>query len=325
VVRQPSLIAQILAVNALLIVGAVLAAAAVVRLDASGADERQILVLIAAILATLLVNGFVLRRRFAPLERLIDVMEHVDLATETGDRAVVKNADSAEVARLQQAFNRMLERLRSERARTARAVLRGQEAERARLARDLHDEANQSLTGILLGLEAAAQRAPAELHNDLRQTLAAARAAIDELLSLARELRPTVLDDMGLEAALRTLVARFGERWGVHTDLHIDADASELDADAQVVVYRMVQEALSNVARHAEAEHVSVALTSARAGGITVTVSDDGRGLDPATRRREGLGLVGMRERAWLAGGRLDIRSRPREGTKIELVLPCGS
>src|SRR5206468_5490302 len=118
-------------------------------------------------------------------------------------------AETSEVVRLHDAFNRMLERLEAERAATGTAVLRAQEDERARIARDLHDEANQSLTGLLLRLEASAQNAPPELRAELRETRGLAGQAMDELLRLARELRPAALDDHGLNAALQTQVDRF--------------------------------------------------------------------------------------------------------------------
>src|ERR1700712_4566727 len=161
--RKPSLATQILAVNALLIAATTFAGIAASRLSLESlVGRRQALVLVAGILSAVLVNGLVLRRRFAPLERLIDLMERIDL-TEPGARAEVLEADSSDVIRLHQAFNRMLVRLEHERAHTASAVLQGQESERARLARDLHDECNQALTGVLLRLEASAQGAPPAL------------------------------------------------------------------------------------------------------------------------------------------------------------------
>lgn len=319
-VPRPSLATQVLAVNALLISATVLAATVTtnLRLQDVAAVDRQLL-LVAAILATILVNGLVLRRRFAPLEALIATMERVDL-TRPGTRADVAGVDSAEVERLQVAFNRMLERLESERAHTARAVLRGQEEERARIARDLHDEANQSLTGLLLRLEAAGHDAPPALAAELQETKALAGQAMQELLRLARELRPAALDDHGLVVALRAQVDRFRTPSGVRARLDITpADAlADLDDDQQLVVYRIVQESLSNVARHADARHVTVEAVR-DASGPVVRVCDDGRGF--TDRRDGGLGLDGMRERARLVGGRLDVRSRPGAGTTVELRL----
>ena len=310
---------QILAVNAALVVAAVLAASVAAQLDISELSEsRQFLVLVVAILATVLVNGVVLRRRFAPLEELIATMERVDLAT-PGVRAAAMPADSDDVVRLREAFNHMLDRVEEERSASASAVLRAQEAERARLARDLHDEANQALTGVLLRLQAIAHGAPPALAAELRETQDVATQAMQELLHLAHELRPTALDDHGLEAALRTQVERFGRQAGLATTLDLAAGLDDaMDADGQLVTYRVVQESLSNVARHAQAHSVHVEVRR-RDGRAVLRVVDDGRGIDPRSPR--GLGLAGMRERALLAGGSLSVTSAPDEGTTVELTI----
>jgi two-component system sensor histidine kinase UhpB len=311
---------QILAVNAVLITATVLAASVVARQRVEDAGSlRQSLVLVAAILATVLVNGMVLRRRFAPLESIIDTMERVELS-EPGVRSAALSADSEEVVRLHQAFNRMLDRLEDERRQSSEAVLRAQEAERARLARDLHDEANQSLTGVLLRLRAIEQDAPAELQGELRETAEAASRAMDELLRLARELRPSALDDHGIEAALRTQVNGFARQTEVDATLEIGPDVGELGADEQIAVYRVVQEALNNVAQHAAANVVTVELRRAD-GRKMLRITDDGHGFNDAAGDAPGLGITGMRERARLAGGRLRVRSRPGAGTVVELTL----
>jgi two-component system sensor histidine kinase UhpB len=317
----PPLLTQILCVNAALICATVLASSVVLRLDAHAgdADASRSLVLIAAVLATVLVNGLVLRRRFAPLALVIDAMEAVDF-TPGSPHPSLRAPDSAEVVRLQSAFTRMLRRLEAESSRTASAVQEAQEAERARLARDLHDEANQALTGVLLRLEATMHHAPPGLRAELRETREVAARAMEELLRLARELRPAALDDLGLAAALRTKVDEFGRRCGLRTELELaPGSVDALDPGEQLVVYRVVQEGLSNAARHARASAVSVRV--ARDGGATVVrIADDGAGFDP-TLPSPGLGLTGMRERATLAGGRLAIDSAPGVGTTIDLRL----
>jgi two-component system sensor histidine kinase UhpB len=316
--RKPALLTQILAVNALLISATVLTAIVAARLELGDVSERrQALVLVAGILATVLVNGLVLRRRLAPLERLIEVMETIDLS-EPGRRANVPEADSADVVRLHQAFNRMLVRLEAERAQTASAVLRAQEEERARLARDLHDECNQALTGVLLRLQATAQDAPPHLRGELQETKELATSAMDELLRLARELRPAALDDHGLLAALRNQLERFSDQTGVPADLAAYDELADLVEQEQTVVYRVVQESLSNIVRHAGAGHVRVELGRDH-GRPVVRVVDDGVGFSGMPG--DGLGLVGMRERARLAGGRLDVQSAPGRGTVVELRL----
>jgi two-component system sensor histidine kinase UhpB len=212
----------------------------------------------------------------------------------------------------------MLVRVEDERARTAAAVLHGQESERARLARDLHDECNQALTGVLLRLQAMMNRAPEDLRDELRDTKEVATAAMDELLRLARELRPAALDDHGLQAALRTQLERFGEQTRVPAELRVYDELADLAEHEQTVVYRVVQESLSNVVRHARARHVVVELGRDH-GRPVVRITDDGVGFSGPPG--DGIGLVGMRERAWLARGRLEVQSAPGRGTTVELRL----
>ena len=323
---RPQLTSQVLAVNAALVCATLLAATVIATLDLGAAlDRPQFLLLVAAVLATVLVNGLVLRRRFEPLERVIAAMEDVDFTLD-GRRPHMPVADSDEVLRLNSAFERMLDRLEAERSRTASLVLQAQEGERTRLARDLHDEANQALTGVLLRLEATAQDAPPALRDELRATQAVATQAMEELVRLARELRPAALDDLGLAAAMRTQVDAFGRRAGLDTELRVDQAAVDaLDRDEQLVAYRVVQEGLSNVARHAGAGQVLVEAV-AEGSETVVRVRDDGAGFVPESATT-GLGLQGMCERAALAGGRVAIRSAPGRGTTIELRFPgdCGA
>ncbi|HEX7300257.1 MAG TPA: sensor histidine kinase [Solirubrobacteraceae bacterium] len=318
--KRPALLTQVLTVNALLITATVFAASVATSFHSEPLIERKrFLVLVAALMAMVLINGWLLRRRFAPLEELIAAMERVDFGGRDS-RAGIPTANVQEVIRLHQAFDRMLERVEAERARTATAVLQAQEGERARLARDLHDEANQALTGVLLRLEATAQDAPEALREELRETQAVATRAMGELVRLARELRPSALDDLGLGAALRTQVAEFGRRAGVSANLALPpAGVEDLPPEEQLVVYRVVQEGLSNVARHAGAHSVSV-VVERPSGGTVVRVTDDGEGFRSGARV-PGLGLAGMRERAVLAGGSLEVDSAPGAGTTIELRL----
>ena len=211
----------------------------------------------------------------------------------------------------------MMRRLEAERRRAGSAALRAQEEERARVARDLHDEVNQSLTGLLLRLEAAREAAPPELEAELAETKALANQAMRELLSLARQLRPTALDDLGLAAAVAGQVEQVSRSGAISAELVEEGDFSDLDDDVQLVVYRVAQEALSNAARHSEAGRIEVGLR--RAGdGVELDVADDGRGFAFDESER-GLGIAGMRERALLLGGELTIESRPGRGTTVRL------
>src|SRR5829696_9781403 len=171
-----------------------------------------------------------MRRRFAPLEKLIEEMEKVDLSRPgpTLPASIDGVGETEEVARLELAFLRMMRRLEAERRRAGSAALRAQEEERGRIARDLHDEVNQSLTGLLLRLEAAREAAPPELEAELEETKALANQAMRELLALARQLRPTALDDLGLAAAIGGQVEQLG-RGEIETDLSVEGDFSDLD------------------------------------------------------------------------------------------------
>jgi two-component system, NarL family, sensor histidine kinase UhpB len=273
------------------------------------------LVVVAAALAFQLV---VLLRRFAPLEDLIEEMERVDL-NRPGPlvpASIDGIAATEEVERIELAFLRMMRRLEAERRRAGSAALRAQEEERTRIARELHDEVNQSLTGLLLRLEAVREAAPPDLQPELAETRALANQAMRELLSLARQLRPTALDDLGLAAAIGGQVEQL-ERPGLAAELSIDGDFSDLDDDVQLVVYRVAQEALTNAARHSGAQRVGVALRRSPEE-VELSVADDGSGFAFEQSER-GLGIGGMRERALLVGGELTIESRPGAGTTVRL------
>jgi len=322
--KRLPLFGQILGINALLVTASVFVATLAVDLHPQFASQRrEVLVLALALLATLLANAFLLRRRLAPLERLVRTMEAADL-TATGARAHASKADSDEVRRLQASFNRMLDRLEAERREGARAVLRAQEQERKRLAQDLHDEVNQALTAIVLRLEATAQGAPQELARELATTKRLATQAMEELLRLARELRPTALDDHGLLPALHAQVAAFREQTGIDAQFRRQGEVPALTDEQQLVVYRVTQESLSNIAQHADASRVIVELSSI--GRLVLRIADDGCGLPggangTSRRRNGGLGLSGMRERAVLVGGDLSIHSAEGAGTTVTLTM----
>ena len=262
------------------------------------------------------------RRRLRPLEDLVEAMEKVDLSRPRPllPASIDGVGETEEVARIELAFLRMMRRLEAERRRAGSAALHAQEEERARVARDLHDEVNQSLTGLLLRLEAAREAAPPELEGELAETKALANQAMGELLSLARQLRPTALDDLGLVAAIEGQVEQL-RRGEIEATLQADGNFSDLGDDAQLVVYRVAQEALSNAARHSGAKRVEVRLRRTDGGGVLLEVADDGRGFAFDESER-GLGIGGMRERALLIGAELTIESRPDKGTTFRLDVP---
>ena len=323
--RRPSLLGQILAFNLLLVTAAIFVASLAAGLDLTLADQRrQFLVLALALVLTLVVNMWLLRRRFEPLERLLDTMERIDLSR-PGRRVELDEhmaGGATDVQRLVAAFHKMLERLEGERRRSGELVLKVQEEERRRVARDLHDEVNQALTALLLRLEAASQNAPPELKAEIDETKQLANRAMGELLDLARQLRPAALDDHGLAAALASQTRDYDRRGAARTTFEVDQGLGELPQEVEVVIYRVAQEALTNAARHSGARHVDVRLGRIDSH-VVLRVADDGKGFTFAEETK-GLGLSGMRERALLVDGRLEVDSRPGRGTTVRLEVPLG-
>ena len=203
-----------------------------------------------------------------------------------------------------------------------RRVVEGQELERARLARELHDETGQALTSILLGLK---QVEDAKSEQAARHAAAVLRAQIVDTLQnvrrLAVELRPTALDDFGLGPALERLAGSFGEQSGIAVDVETSLDSDRLPEEIETALYRIVQEALTNVAKHAGASRVSVVVTR-RDDSVTAVIEDDGRGFGAGGEAGGGLGLVGMKERVGLLGGRLAIESTEGAGTTVVAEVP---
>jgi signal transduction histidine kinase len=203
-----------------------------------------------------------------------------------------------------------------------RRVVEGQELERARLARELHDETGQALTSILLGLKRVED---AKSREEASEATAALRGQIVETLQsvrrLAVELRPSALDDFGLVPALKRLAETFGEQSGIAVDIQTRLDPERLPKEIETALYRIVQEALTNVAKHADAKRVSIVVTR-RENAVTALIEDDGHGFGAGGERGGGLGLVGMKERVGLLGGRLAIESTEGAGTTVVAEVP---
>jgi signal transduction histidine kinase len=203
-----------------------------------------------------------------------------------------------------------------------RRVVGGQELERRRLARELHDETGQALTSILLGLRAVEEAGDVDKSraavSDLRKLVV---ATLQDVRRLAVQLRPKALDDFGLVPALERLVQTFSETSGIDVDLEAQLGEERLPSEVETTLYRIVQEALTNVVKHAEATKVSILLVR-RNGTATAVIEDDGRGFDPAEAAPDTLGLEGMRERAELHDGRLTIEATPGAGTTLVAEVP---
>ena len=205
-----------------------------------------------------------------------------------------------------------------------RRVVAAQELERTRLARELHDETGQALTSILLSLRTVEEAAgdEQELHAAVAEVRDLVRSTLRDVRQLAVELRPKVLDDFGLVAALERLTETFGEQTGMSVQFQQLLPTSDrLPPEVETALYRIVQESLTNIVKHARATNVSVVLAR-KSDSVSVVVEDDGVGFEPRLARDGGIGLVGMQERVALLGGRLAIESRPGAGTTFVAEVP---
>jgi two-component system sensor histidine kinase UhpB len=273
-------------------------------------------VVLAIGLTTILVlNALLLRSTLAPLDQAARLMERVDLQA-PGER--LPETGSGAVAELVQSFNAMLERLETERSTSTARALAAQESERHRIARELHDEVGQGLTAMLLGLKRAIDRAPDDVRADLLLVQQAARGSLEEVQQVARRLRPGVLEDLGLLSALAASGTDLSTSSRIHVQRGLASGLPALGPEAELVIYRVAQEAMTNVARHSGADTVWLSLTR-QGESVALLVADNGRGTHG---RQEGTGIRGMRERARLVNGQLTVRARPEGGTEVRLVVP---
>jgi two-component system, NarL family, sensor histidine kinase UhpB len=300
---------RIFAINAaLLVIATLLLALTPVTIHARVAVVEG-LDLAVGLVVMLAANLVLLRHTLRPVDRLVERMRKIDLL-QPGQR--IPEQGGVEVSELTRAFNEMLERLETERRESGQRALRAQEAERRRIASGLHDEVGQVLTGVLLQL-------------DDDETKEAVRQALDEVRRIARELRPEMLEQLGLVSALTELSRKFADSSGVQVDRRFATDLPPLSDDAELAVYRVAQESLTNIARHADARHVEITLQPG-ADSVVLRVADDGRGLpgpDAFALNGHG-GLRGMRERALLVGGALAIKRGNDGGVEVRLEVPAG-
>ena len=273
-----------------------------------------------AILLLLAVNYAVLRPTFKPLERLAQRMRDVDLLR-PGRR--LTPTGSPEVVDLVRSFNEMLDRLERERLESGSRALAAQEAERKRIAAELHHEVGQSMTGVLLLLEQVADGAPAERREVVVEAQEATRKSVEEVRRIAQELRPELLEHLGLVSALKSLATRFTEQAGLELEWEFARELPPLAPDAELAMYRIAQESLTNVARHAGASRVWMSLEQGL-HSVILRVTDDGRGLNGLPSCAGG-GLRGMRERAVLVGGALAIKPARTGGVEVRLEVPTGA
>jgi two-component system sensor histidine kinase UhpB len=275
-------------------------------------------VLLVGLSVMVLANGILVRAALRPLDRLAD---QLDRARAVDPIERVPEPGAGITRRLATAVNELIDRIETAQRESSVAALAAQESESARIAQELHDGVGQSLTAIMLELGVLAQQAPAGEAESLERLREAARASLDEVRGVARRLRPDVLEDLGLRSALAALTIDLFGQSDTHVRRGINPGLPELDDSVELVVFRVAQEALTNVARHARASTVELQL-GVRGDDVVLVVSDDGRGVGSA---EEGTGLRGMRERAALLDGRLTVERREGGGTVVTLVAPMRS
>jgi two-component system sensor histidine kinase UhpB len=314
--RSPSLATRVMATNAAVLLIAGLALVLTPATVSNPISLEEVVELVGGLVLLVLVNLFLLRRAFAPLKRLSRFMGEVDHLRP--GRRVPVYGDDIEILRLTEAFNDMLERLEDERRASFQRSVEAQENERRVVARELHDDVGQSLTALKLLLAHATRTPPPEHHQVLVEATTITESTIEDVREIARRLRPEALDELGLRSALATLAQRNARHGRLRIGWRLDPDLPELGREAELVVYRVAQESLTNIHRHAHATHVSIRL-GARDGAVELSICDDGRGLRDVG---EGHGIKGMKERALSVGGWLEVHDQAGNGTEVRLSVP---
>ena len=279
-------------------------------------------------------NFVIVRAAFRPLDI---IQETVDQVSRGNTRARVPELEvgDAEIARLAQTINMMLSRLEQDTRLIERhsrqiqvmsaQVLRAQEEERRRIARELHDETSQALNALLLSIEMA-QETVSDQETEACQRLEASKQltvqTLDAVHNLAFDLRPTMLDDLGLVPSVRWYAKRQSETYGLQILVDTDELGESLPAQTEVALFRIVQEGLTNVAKHANASLARVRLRR-REGEVELMVQDNGAGFDPEQVNSERLGLFGIQERVSLLGGSLQVDAGEGRGTRLTVAVPA--
>jgi two-component system sensor histidine kinase UhpB len=320
--RYRRLFWRIFAANAVVLAAA--SAMAVLILSPGSLTEpvalRELGIFSAALVVMVLANLVVTRRLVAPLEDLVGVMREVDLM-KPGSRVSVGGGPS-EATELAETFNAMLERLEAEREESMRRVIGAQEGERLRVAQELHDEIGQNLTAALLQLARVRKRAGPEFAAEVGEATETVRANLDDLRRIAQRLRPQALDELGLTSALSQFSARLSAQAGLPIEAHLDSHLPALTREEELVIYRVAQEALTNVVRHAGATRSELILERAP-DRLTLRVADDGCGLE--SEAAVSGGIRGMHERASLIHADLRVGRRDGGGTEVVLHVPLSA
>jgi two-component system, NarL family, sensor histidine kinase UhpB len=316
-VRRTSLYVRVVLINAAIVVGATVMLVVSPATVGYPISPTEAIVLVAGLACVIVANALVLRISFGSLARTVSRMESVDLLRPQERLQLTGGPETRAVVA---GLNQMLARLEAERRESSRRTLAALEGERRRIAQELHDEVGQRLTGILLQLGDLVPDAPAELRERLGEVQEGARATIDEVGLLAWQLRPGILDDLGLARALEALVESYDEQGpGIRVQSSLPQVLPPLGPEAELAIYRIAQEALTNAVRHAGAHTIMLAI-AVDDHRLSLSVSDDGAGIVP--EMTEDAGIRGMRERALAIGSRIAIESDRVTGTTVALDVP---
>ncbi|MBK5225132.1 MAG: sensor histidine kinase [Thermoleophilia bacterium] len=279
---------------------------------------------------SILTNYLLVKIAFRPLDDVSDTMK----AIRAGHRGirVPEVTDDPQIEELSKSLNSMLNTMDMQRKKAAASVIKAQEEERKRIARELHDETSQSLTGLVIGIRMVQEIVPdymPDVQERLENINDLAHATLNEVHTMAVRLRPSVLDDLGLAAALRSYAKEYTENTGIPVEMQLLGMSHRLTPELETVLYRVIQEALTNVARHSNATSCRVTLRR-KEQTVQGVIEDNGQGFDSQTvmlsdEKGRGLGLHGMKERIELVGGSLEFDARPAKGTTIFIEVPLQS
>ncbi|HEY2878420.1 sensor histidine kinase [Nocardioides sp.] len=316
--RRSSLYVRVVVVNAaILLVGLLLLLWSPVTVSAP-VSVRQAIVLVAAAMVLGAADAALLKFSFTGLVALVNRMETLDLLR---PRDRLPEMGGAETRALIGGFNTMLDRLEAERRASTRRSVATLEGERERISRELHDEIGQRMTGILLHLGPIHDEVPETARPRIVAVQDEARAVIDEIGALAWRMRPAILDHLGLVSALTALTESLGGHGPARIETMLPPRLPPMGHEAELAIYRIAQEALTNAVRHSGATTITVRMQSDETE-LVLQIADDGDALPDAGA--DGPGLRGMRERALLIGGLLNIEANPGRGLRVALTVPTG-